>query len=338
MALRFLRSFRPAAFVLAASISGATLPGSAFAAASFDELTSVLRDERVSESDAALAALYASGRRPTNDVTWTSTVLSIGDGSLQDRAHRTIADQDVDWYPSLKKRVHPNGICLSGEWRIDAASPYTGLFRQGTRALFVGRASAAMGATTQGHPRGFGIGGKVLPTLDPSVSVATANFFGVDVLFGTERSSYLGARLTNEPKPYGRITDLLSRPGDAALGAAIAHQFEQADSNPGIRQLYPLSESGLGTGETARAPKWMAIEADAPDARDQRADFRDEIAAALERRGRLTFAIWASDDSKDADEIGGPRWIRLGSIELNKAYVSFGCDGQLHIPHPRWRD
>jgi hypothetical protein len=71
---------------------------------------------------------------------------------------------DLRWGPDRKgfrRLVHPNGICLTGLWQITEDTGYSGYFRNGSRALIVGRYSTCCrerdGPTVKSpaHP-GFG--------------------------------------------------------------------------------------------------------------------------------------------------------------------------------------
>jgi len=100
----------------------------------------------------------------------------------------------------LEKLLHPNGVCLSGTWEITEPSNYTGYFAQGKQGLIIGRASTTLTNTKEGRNRGFGFAGKLYPTMDPSETAKTANFFLIDVLFGTHAKHYLDVALTSEAK------------------------------------------------------------------------------------------------------------------------------------------
>src|SRR5215469_416716 len=62
---------------------------------------------------------------------------------------------DLRWGSDRKgfrRLIHPNGVCLTGLWEITAQTPYSGYFRQGSRALVVGRYSRARLSALGGVP------------------------------------------------------------------------------------------------------------------------------------------------------------------------------------------
>jgi ABC transporter substrate binding protein len=67
----------------------------------------------------------------------------------------------------FRRLVHPNGICLTGLWQITADTGYSGYFRNGSRALVVGRYSTCCRETRRGHVRSLSLVGKLFPTADP---------------------------------------------------------------------------------------------------------------------------------------------------------------------------
>lgn len=248
--------------------------------------------------------------------------FDAGVSLLERAANRTLSD-DSDILPRFQKLVHPVGICFAGTWSITETSPYTGYFAQGARGLIIVRASEAMGSAEAGSYRSFGFAGKIFPTLDGSANVAeTANFFTVDDLGGTDAESFFDETKTNEPATSFHASHL------AILSTIteIARTFSRADSNPGIRQVYPIAELGLATPAVARAPHWMAIVADTTE-RVGAADFRDELRLANYSDG-LSFGIYVAEQ-------GEATWKRLGVIKLDQEALSDGCDHRLHFPHPR---
>src|SRR4029450_9488192 len=77
---------------------------------------------------------------------------------------------DLRWGPDRKgfRRLgHPNGICLTGLWQITEDTAYSGYFRNGSRALVVGRYSTCCRETRRGHVRSLSLVGKLFPTADP---------------------------------------------------------------------------------------------------------------------------------------------------------------------------
>ena len=55
-----------------------------------------------------------------------------------------------------RRILHPNGVCLTGEWKIDdipAAEEYTGYFHRRKRALVIARYSTCCSETRGSQPR-----------------------------------------------------------------------------------------------------------------------------------------------------------------------------------------
>src|SRR5262245_39613952 len=78
---------------------------------------------------------------------------------------------DLRWGPDRKgfrRLVHGNGICLTGLWQITEETGYSGYFRNGSRALIVGRYSTCCRETRRGHVRSLSMVGKLFPTADPN--------------------------------------------------------------------------------------------------------------------------------------------------------------------------
>src|SRR5262245_38625123 len=67
----------------------------------------------------------------------------------------------------FRRLLHPNGICLTGLWEVTKETAYSGYFREGSRALAVGRYSTCCTETRRGHTRSLALAGKLFPTIDP---------------------------------------------------------------------------------------------------------------------------------------------------------------------------
>src|SRR5438105_1367214 len=103
-------------------------------------------------------------------------------GAAADRAVRSSAD--LRWGndgKGVRRLLHPNGICLCGTWRIDAAPPgstYTGYFAKGTEGRIIARYSTGGSQPIGGHYRSLSLVGKIYPLAGAeNVSNAPANFF-----------------------------------------------------------------------------------------------------------------------------------------------------------------
>jgi hypothetical protein len=225
------------------------------------------------------------------------------------------------------KLVHPNGICLSGTWNVTEPSAYTGYFAQGSRGLIIARASVALSDTTAGNYRGFGLAGKIFPTDDPGHAdpLKTANFFVIDDLGGTLAAHYMDGQLTNEPATTIHPSEALYL---ATVGEAAQSAFKAADINPGRRQVYPIAELGVADTSTAVTPRWMMLRG-SEGARFDKADFRDELTAALAARP-VVMDILVSEN-RDAG------WNKIGHIEFDAGVASDSCDHRVHFHHPKFR-
>ncbi len=251
-----------------------------------------------------------------------SKFFSGGIDLLANSAERTLHDQD-DILPRFQKLVHPIGICFAGTWKITAPSAYTGYFANGSEGLIIVRASEAMGAGEAGDYRAFGLAGKIFPTKDATdqTPYPTANFFTVDDLGGADSNSFFDLPKTNEPD----TTPHLSHLGMLATITKIARTFSAADSNPGIRQVYEISELTVGP-QAARTPHWMALVPENTE-RTGDSDFRNELRLA-NYPGGLVFGIQVADQD-------GEGFRRIGEIRLTKEALSDGCDHRLHFHHPQ---
>jgi len=250
-------------------------------------------------------------------------------------SRRTLSDHS-DLLPWFRKLLHPNGVCLAGTWEITEPTPYTGYFRQGSRALLIARASTALTATRRGQYRAFGFAGKLFPTLDPQARVETANFFTIEDLGGTLRDHFLDALNTND---IIKISINASGFANGPVGVAVAQAFAIADQTLDVaqtlvRQLYPIAELGEADPSDAVAPRWMLITGADDVPRVSAADFRDELRVARYPDG-LRFDIWVADQGT---RLGSKQWRRIGQIAIDADAVSDSCDHRLHFSHPKFRD
>ena len=297
---------------------------------SFNEVMNVLEDR-----DPVLAtpveqqefAVYKSGRLPQYQMNRQS-VFAFGSAQLQADAKRTVSER-ADYYPRLNKLLHPNGVCLTGEWVIDQNSPYSGYFKKGTTGLFVGRVSVAMQETVAKAKRGFGVAGKIFPTTNPNQVVPTVNFFTVDVLLGEVTRHFMDTKVTNEP-PTG-IT--LSIPM-IKFGMDIADALTLADHSPMFRPIRPIAK--LAETGSVRSPKWIRISAAPAQKMNDEADFRNEVMTAIAANNGLLLDIEVSETTKDRNATTG--WTRIGHIDAKRGIVNYGCDRRLHFAHPKADD
>lgn len=252
---------------------------------------------------------------------------------LEKRAKDTLVDQD-NIVPYFEKLVHPNGICLRGRWIVDTESPFTGAFKQGTNLPFIGRASVAFSDVRRGAYRAFGLAGKIFDespradTAEATEDQESANFFTIDDLAGTKAGNFTDVTLSNEPATT-QANLLHQGPTVVAIGGATLLAFKLADKNPGIRQLYQISELGLADKSTAVTPKWMHLNGTTPMLAEHE-DFREDLATS-NFEGPLTFAFSVSSSSQD-------EMTAIGRVVIEESVTSETCDHRLHFNHPPFRD
>ncbi len=298
----------------------------AYEGSSFNEVLGILGNKQPglkSEKEKAEFSAYQNGGFPFYPVNSTS-VFSAKPELVKD-AQRTVSEKH-DYYDYLAKKLHPNGVCIVGEWSITNPSPYSGYFTDGARGLFIGRISVAMEKVSRGEKRGFGFAGKIFPTLNPDEIVKTANFFTLDVLLGTKTERFFDTRMTNQPDT-GFDLSLLG------LGLKISSALKQADQDPGFRPVTPVAK--LGASGAVNSPHWMRISPSSNIIKNNQNDFRREVLQALEDNKEITFNIEASDVTGDRNS---NKWFRLGEIKIREALVGYGCDRRLHFAHPKAAD
>ncbi len=267
--------------------------------------------------------------KPFNKV----TAASMFDGLIsliEQAASRTITNQD-DLLPRFTKLVHPNGICLRGEWTIDQASPYSGYFAQGSKGLAIVRASSAFSTVNSGDIRSFGLAVKVFPTLDATAKVKTGNFFTIDDFGGTPAARFLDTSLTNEPPSTVR-PEAISM---ADVASAVGKAFSLVDIKPNKRQLYLVSELAVPAGAPVRTPGLIRLSAAAGQVRVDERDFRDELNPRLYPNETILVSI---EVAPEAAADGSAVWTKIGQIALTDSVISDSCDHALHFTHPKWRN
>lgn len=314
-------------FSISSALAAGSNVGSAYSGSSFQEVLKTLHDEDtplISSEAISEYEVYQQKRLPNYPVR-ASSIFKGSERQLEKDAKRTVGER-FDTYDRLPKLLHSNGVCGMGEWEIDTPTKYTGFFSKGSKGLFIGRWSVAMEETTVGNKRGFGIAGKLFPTLDPNEPVKTGNFFTVDVLMGTKISHMLDTKTTNEPEMGFQLSLI-------GLGLKIASALKAADENPMFRPLIQVASLNVSEGFPILQPKWIRLSAKSINKRNDEADFRNEILRAVQENGVLSYDIEVSDTTKDRSASSG--WARIGEIRINDAVVSYGCDRQLHFAHPK---
>jgi hypothetical protein len=290
---------------------------------------------------------------PVYDVSLKTVFGGVFGRSPQFRldSERTLdSSADLRWGgdgKGFRRLVHPNGVCLLGEWRIHDETGYSGYFGNGSRALVVARYSTCCTETRRGQMRSLSMVGKLFPTTDPQhpQPLRTANFITQEDIGGAETEYINDAELRNAP-------DLtISRRGaGAALLFRVGLTFNRVDKEPGIRQLYPIAELGKPPETPTRAPQFMrlVVARDQPRIEGADLDLRDEVMAQIFDRGdpvprrTLTFVIEVTDTGRSS----GPAvqvtrtfegWRPIGRLVFDNAVISYNGDHVIHFSHPTWR-
>jgi hypothetical protein len=279
-------------------------------------------------------------------------LLVPGKGSRFDHASARTVDSGADlrWGPDGKgfvRLLHPTGVCLTGRWQITEDTPYSGYFRRGSTGLVVARYSSGAGGNLRGRIRSLALVGKLFPTVDPDDPrpLRPANFITQEDIGGARSDSINVAELRNAPD----VTVFRRGPAGTLL-IKVAAVFRRVDSEPTIRQLYPIAELGKPAGEPTQAPAFMRllVSADQPVIAGAELDVRDEVMAHIFDRGdpapkrTLTFTIEVTDDGTTS---GSPfrvrrtfrNWRRIGTLVFGNAVISYNGDAVIHFSHPTWR-
>jgi hypothetical protein len=166
---------------------------------------------------------------------------------------------DLRWGPDrrgFRRLVHPNGICLTGLWQITEDTGYSGYFRNGSRALIVGRYSTCCRETRRGHLRSLSLVGKLFPTAEAEhvAPLRTASFMTQQDIGGDYNDYINDVELLNAPN-----TTALRRGLGMPLLMVVGVVFKLVDNKPSIRQLYQIAELGKAQGEPTRAPTFMRL-------------------------------------------------------------------------------
>lgn len=254
---------------------------------------------------------------------------------------------DLRWGPDgkgFRRIIHPNGVCLTGQWEITEKTGYSGYFSEGSRGLLVGRYSTCCTEVRRGELRAQALVGKLFPTLDPEHErpLQTAGFITMEDIAG-EYTGYINdAELRNAPD-----TTLSRRPSLAIPGLV----FTLVDKKATVRQVYPIAELGKPVDEPTRAPEFMRLLAapDQPRIEGENLDLRDEVLAQIFDRGdpvpkrKLIFHIEVTDEGTTRLGLASLKrtfknWRRIGKLTFDTAVASYNGDFVIHFNHPVWRD
>jgi hypothetical protein len=292
---------------------------------------------------------------PRYQVTLASVVAGLaraGSIALLRASGRTVdSGADLRWGPDgrgFRRLLHPNGICLTGRWSITEPSPYSGYFSTGRTGLVIARYSTCCNETQRGFMRSLSLVAKILPTTDPNdparlrpASLITQQDIGGD------RTDYINdAELRTAPD-----TTVLRRGAGVPVILVTGLALGRADRMPSIRQVYEIAELGKPPNEPTRAPAFLRllVAPDQPRISGDHLDFRDEIMAQIYDAGdptpkrTLRFGIEVTDDgttrgSKLRERRTFTNWRRVGTLEFDRAVVSYNGDSVIHFHHPTWRD
>jgi hypothetical protein len=279
-------------------------------------------------------------------------ILSFGTNYLFLQASKRTVDSaaDLRWGRNgrgFRRILHPNGVCLTGEWRITEDTGYSGYFAKGSVALAVGRYSTCCTETRRGYDRSLALVGKLFPTKDPNDSTRfhTANFITQQDIGGALTASINDAELLNAPDTTAWRRGI-GLPILLVTGMVLAI----ADKQPTIRQLYQIAELGKPEGQPTCSPEFMRLLIATKQSRTEGKwlDFRDEIMAQIFDKGnpkpqrKLTFNIEVTDEGVTSGTALRQRrkfqgWKQIGTLTFDNAVISWNGDSVIHFNHPTWR-
>ena len=247
----------------------------------------------------------------------------------------------------FRRLLHPNGVCLTGDWVITEPTEYSGYFRQDSRGLVIGRYSVG-GPIRRGRARSRALVAKLYPTTDPNSQdrLRPAGLI-TQQDFGGGLEDYINdVELRNAPDTHAFRRGF----SDSLQLMVTSLTFIVANLKPTIRQVYEIAELGKPDGEATRSPEFLRLLVDDAQSRiaGEALDFRDEIMAQIYDRGNpepkreLVFHIEVSDDGETHGAgIYQKRtirnWKRIGRLTFREAVVSYNGDFVVHFHHPGWR-
>ncbi|MDG0815956.1 hypothetical protein [Bdellovibrio svalbardensis] len=299
---------------------------------SFNEVWQVVQDTTqnslIDDSERSIKNSYSKNHFPTYEINF-SRFFSVTKSGIHDKlsaaTFRTLHDHR-DYYPRIDKLLHSNGICFSGTWNITHSTEYSGLFANNTAIPLIARASTTLSGVRRGEKRGAALALKLFPTTTNDTATLTQNIFAIDMLAGRHIRHFTDVSMTNEPD-FGLSLNL-------PLGLHVLKSFLKADQNPGFRPIDHLAQfDAQGRQEfLVRSPKWIKFEPHYSNKTSDHADFREELfESASDQPLRYDILV----KSAKADFNDKKSWQRVGYILLSQPTISYGCDRQLHFPHPR---
>jgi hypothetical protein len=268
-------------------------------------------------------------------------------------AVRTVSTKsDLRWGPDRKgyrRLLHPNGVCLFGQWEITEPTPYSGYFSQGSKALIVARYSTCCSEPRRGYGRSLSMVARIYPTTDPNHAepLPTAGLITQQDIAGDYSTHINDAELRNAPN-----VTAFRRRGGLPILLITGLLFNRVNTESSVRQLYEIAELGKSPGEKTRSPLYirLLVAADQPRIPGEKLDFRDEVMGQIYDPGdpapkrKLVFDIEVTDQAKFGGFTDAFRrvtfegWKRIGRITFDSAALSYNGDFVLHFHHPRWRE
>ena len=204
---------------------------------------------------------------PVGKVTFRSVfggILPLAAADLFRKASERTLDSGADlrWGADRKgfrRLVHPNGVCLIGQWRIVEETAIFGLFQQGEhgarRSPGTRRAAPRRGADARGRSR-WSASSSRRPTPSHALPLRTANFITQEDIGGADTEFINDAELRNAPD-----TTASRRGAGAALLAVVGLMFNRVDtaadhpsavSDRRARQTGGNADAGAGVHAAAR--------------------------------------------------------------------------------------
>jgi hypothetical protein len=247
----------------------------------------------------------------------------------------------------FRRLLHPNGVCLTGQWQITEENEYSGYFTKGSTALTIGRYSTCCTETRRGYNRSLSLVGKLFPTTDPNhtARLRTANFITQQDIGGARTDFINDVELLNAPD-----TTAMRRGFGLPILLTTGVVFGLVDKQPTIRQLYQIAELEKPKAQPTRAPEFMhlLVAPGQPRIAGEHLDFRDEVMAQIFDKGNpeakrtLTFHIEVTDEGITGGTALRQRrtfqnWRRIGTLKFDNAVVSYNGDSVIHFNHPSWR-
>jgi hypothetical protein len=265
---------------------------------------------------------------------------------------RTVdSSADLRWgvdRKGFRRILHPNGVCLTGMWRVTEQTDYSGYFQKGSAALVVARYSTCCTETRRGYNRSLALVAKLFPTTDPNhrTPLRTASLITQQDIGGARTDFINDAELRNAPD-----TTVSRRGGGVPILLITGMIFARVDSQPSTRELYQIAELDKPKTQPTQTPEFLRLVV-APDqsrVAGESLDFRDEIMAQIFDKGdpepkrTLTFNIEVTDEGSTSGTALRQRrtfqnWRRIGTLTFDNAVISYNGDFVIHFNHPTWRE